>query len=234
MKLLIIIIISVFIFWGCTTIYIPSTLNVPLHTQKGQTIINTGASTNSFIFNGSHSITDEYAIAGSVNVSYGNMFEFTDIADLFYAGELSLGLSGSYNHWNSEVAFGKYKRLSSRNILELYGGLGYGNAKSSENNKNQYGNIFFQTNIGFRRRHLEFGGAFRLSGIYMDYRFIDDYRNVKNMGIPAFCFQYGLMLRTGGESLKFWFSPSMNLGYAFTGQKYSELGAGFEDKNFIR
>lgn len=224
MKALIIIVTIAFLC-SCSSIYIPQTPNIPLHKEKGETNLNAGLNTNSFAFNGSHSITDKYAIMGGVNISYGNISDFNDLGDLLHSGgELTIFDGGIFKHYNSVIGLGRYKSFSEHGIFELYGGGGYGKASTSDKNYiNNYGYVYLQSNIGIRKSHFELGGMIKLNGAYMDYQYPDYYDVIHEDSFPVFSLQWGGILRTGGERFKFWFSPSFNYSHAFVNSSYEDM-----------
>ncbi len=212
---------------SCSSIYIPQAPNIPLHKEKGETNLNAGLNTNSFILSGSHSITDRYAIIGGVNVSYGNVSEMSDIGDIFYSGAAFSIIPSEkpFKHSVISVGGGSFKLLNEVGVLELYGGIDLGKARGLSNNnfKNQYGNIYLQSNIGFRKPHFELGGMVKLNGAYMHYQYPDNYDIIQINDIPVFSIQWGGILRTGGEKIKFWVSPSFNYSHAFVNNNYKEM-----------
>lgn len=222
-----IIVVAISFLCSCSSIYIPQTPNIPLHKEKGETNLNAGLNTNSFVINGSHSITDKYAIIGGVNISYGNVSEMSDIGDILYSGAaFSIFPSEKpFKHSVISVGGGLFKLLNKLSVWELYGGIDLGNATGLSNNnfKNQYGNIYFQSNIGISKSHFEVGGMLKLNVAYMDYQYPDYYDIVHQDQIPVFSIQTGGILRIGGDMIKFWFSPSLNFSKAFVDSNYEDM-----------
>lgn len=233
MKALIIVVAMAFLC-SCSSIYIPQTPNIPLHKEKGETNLNAGLNTNSFVFNGSHSITDKYAIIGGVNISYGNMTDYNDLGDLLHSGgDLTIFDGGIFKHYNSDIGLGKYKSFSEHGIFELYFGGGYGKAFTFDRSYiNNYGNLYLQSNIGISKSHFEVGGMLKLNGAYMDYQYPDYYDILHQDQIPVFSIQTGGILRVGGEMIKFWFSPSLNFSNAFVDSNYEDMGLDLNNGKF--
>ncbi len=214
-------------FCSCASMYIPQTPNIPLHKEKGEVNLNIGANTNSFIFSGSYSFSDKYALMGAANVSYGNIWEqYPDLGALLSPGaEMIIPFGGIFAHYNLNMGLGMYKPFSKRRVFELYTGGEYGKAVTGRNNSyvNNYGSIYFQANIGRRTRRFEVGGMMKISGSYMHYQHPEGANMTRTDEFPVFSVQTGCVLKTGGEKFKFWFSPSINNSYAFVKGNYEDM-----------
>ncbi len=215
-------------FCSCASMYIPQTPNIPLHKEKGEVNLNIGANTNSLIFSGSYSFSDKYALMGAANVSYGNIWEqYPDLGALLSPGaEMIIPFGGIFAHYNLNMGLGKYKTFSKRGILEFYAGGEYGNAFAGayKDHINNYGSIYFQSNIGKRSTtHLEAGGMIKISGTYMHYQYPEGANMTRTDEFPVLSVQMGGVLKKGGEKLKFWFSPSVNFSHAFVKVNYEDM-----------
>jgi hypothetical protein len=239
MKFLIFSLFLAVLLSGCSSMNIPSTPNIPLHTSKGEASVSVGINTNSFVANGSYAVTEKYAVSGNFHLSYGNIFGFNDLGDVLDPGGESLMPifhGGYYDHWRIDAAFGRYIPFSRKSVFEIYGGGAYGHAQEGKYERNQYGEISAQANIGLKKERFEVGGFLKLSGGYMDYQYTDNYADDGNkhirLGLPIVSIHYGGILRVGGEKWKFWVSPSLNFSHAFTKKDKKELGLGFKSGHF--
>jgi hypothetical protein len=229
--------LSIFMSVSCTSIYIPTTPNIPLCTETEEAKISLGLNTNSAVLNGSYAVTDKYAILGAYNISYGNFSDIDDLGVLFGSGEFPIigDPTKPFKHWILDVGFGRYYQISSTGVFEVYSGVGYGISKdlwSDLQTENRYGQIYIQSNIGLKKAHFELGGVFKLSGAYFNYQYQDNNHNVMYSNIPVLSIQYGGILRVGGEKVNFWFSPSLNYCHSFIHKPNDELGVGFLDNHY--
>jgi len=221
-------------FYSCSSVYIPQTPNIPLHKEKGESTLNAGLNTNSFILNGSYALTGKYAILGGINISYGNVSDLNDFGDLLHSGgELSVFDGGMFKHYNLDIGFGRFINFSEHGSFELYAGGEYGQASTSNKSIiNNYGNIYLQSNIGFRKPHFELGGMVKINGAYMNYRYPDFYDMIQEERFPVFSVQWGGILRVGGENVKFWFSPSLNFSHALVSEGYEAMELDLNNGHF--
>lgn len=218
---------------GCSSIYIPSTPNIPLISKESETDLNIGANTNSILVNGSYAISDNLAAIGEFAVSYGNFSNISDLGDIMPSDDILFAFNGGgYNNWNTELGIGKFISLSHYSIFEFYSGLGYGNSNAYNHEKNNYGLIFLQSNIGMKRKKIEIGGSLKISGAYFNYQYERKPNLYEDIDIPICSIQLGGILRTGSDNLKFWFSPSSNGSFLLKSQDYTEIGGGFNDGKF--
>jgi len=220
---------------GCSTMYIPSAPNIPLFTEKKETNINVGLSTNSLFLSGGYAVSSKYAMIISSSLSYGNFGKYYDVGDLLYSGgEITFFYGGSFKHRNIELGFGEFYSYYEFGVLEFYGGLGYGNAiVSNKIYENNYGSIFFQVNNGLKKTNFELGGSFKLVGSYLFYYYPDElidgtYQNT-TMDFPVISCQLGGVIRFGNENFKFFISPGLNLSKGFFNADRDDLGEGFSN-----
>jgi len=185
-------IISV-ILTGCSSMYIPSSKNVPLFEKKNEVQVEVGASPNSVYMTGGYAFTNKYAFIVNGSMSFLNFSKWYDIWWSSEEERPSGFLNGpsdhsSFAHRYIEAGFGRYNLLSSpRRFLridkfEVFGGGGYGYALQSpkvailENNfyENKYWLGFVQANAGRRSKFYEFGFSLRLAFSRFNFTYIPE------------------------------------------------------------
>jgi len=185
--------------------YYPRLTSVPLIKEKGDTRIEGGVGMYSSSLQASFSqgATEKiaYQISGSIDPNIDN-------------GSNATGLY-------VQGAIGLYKNIQDKDVMELYGGFGYGcsNANSDANPGNLYGNFqsyFLQFNYGFigkNRANLETGFGLKTGLLHSNmtdenyFSRQDDY--LSNEPYPIYhlnglLFEPTGFLRLGGKNVKFW------------------------------
>lgn len=130
--------------------YAPNTVNVPLHTQKGQ--FNATAAINIAQDHSATELQSSYAFSPNL-AAMGNLY--------------LLNKNSSASASLLELGFGTFKKLNKKIVAELYTGAAlatvnnyYGTDKSSQYSKLKGNRFFIQPNIGFKSRF--FDAAFSL------------------------------------------------------------------------
>ena len=192
---------------ACSSMYIPSSKNVPLFEKKNEVQVEAGASPNSVYLTGSYAFSEKYALIVNGSMSYLNFSKRYDIfqsSDKPHAApftepsdEEKKPMSpwegknrSSFAHSYIEAGIGRYNMLSSSWLFEVFGGGGYGYAQQSpktavlEENfyENKYWMGFVQSNIGKRSRSYEFGWSLRLAFSGFNFTYIPadtDYPDLK-------------------------------------------------------
>lgn len=205
---------------SCSSMYIPSTTNIPLLEEKGEKQIELTASTNSLHLTGNYAISNNYALMINGGLSYKN---FTSYYDIFTDSEshddsprglmsFDLTYDGEFAHRYGELGLGRYDILHKKLKLEVFGGIGYGIAKDNDVGSSgielsyeaDYYLGFLQINIGSSFKKLEFGGAVRLASSFYDYTYQDYYTELtQGVKFNMFHIEPMAFLRIGGEHLKF-------------------------------
>ncbi len=196
---------------SCTSMYVPTPANIPLLENKKDFHCEIGVNTNSFALNGAYALTSKYAFILNTSASYGNFFEFYDLIDL-YSNSWPFTFGGEGNHWNSEIGFGYFKK--NKILFELYSGINYGHYYLSSSSN--YKSFFVQSNVGLKKtKHIE--TAFSGKIIISDYNYNYMYNGsiLKNEHFPVIAGQLSSVFRVGGESLKFWLTPSVYVYKSF-------------------
>jgi hypothetical protein len=169
---------------GCSSMYIPSSKNVPLFENKNEMQIEAGVSPNSVYMTGSWAFTKKYALVvnGSMSfLNFSNRYDIWRSSDELRPSEF-FNITSSFAHRYIEGGVGKYNILSdSKWKLEVFGGGGYGYALQSPKvssatisfYENRYWMGFAQGNIGRRHKILEYGASLRLacSGFNFTYKY---------------------------------------------------------------
>ena len=178
-----------FILTGC--VYYPQLADIPLIKQKGDLRIDGGITSN---------------ISANTTVSYG----ITD--------RLSLQLYGNVFHgYYFHGAVGLYKKLEPKTVFEFYTGFGYGHGDAYKDAIpgrliGNYQLYFTQFNIGridCKIANADFGLGLKtgiLHSNFMDknfYRYYSDNGPYKSYKDNSFLLEPILLLRFGGEHLKF-------------------------------
>lgn len=191
---------------SCANMFIATPLSVPLFAEKGEALIEAGASTNSFYINGAYAFSEKYAVFADGSMSYANFFPIADLGAVFSNGILDF--EGVYAHRSIGAAVGRYNLLPFSPILRLeaFGGLQYADA-DCEMVKTQQMQAFVQGNFGIKRTHIEIGLATRLTPAYCRSRYQTFDYTTQNYGVnynDYFAFHAELLacLRFGGEHVK--------------------------------
>lgn len=201
---------TTYLLIGCAGMYIPSSPNIPLLSEKKETKINLGASTNSLFINGAYAFNDNKGLIFNGNISYGNFSNHEDIIpEVCYL--YIFCVDGYGNHRNAELGYGLFNlfKKSEKYRYEIYGGLGYGRANNGEY-YNKYSTLFLQSNMGLKLDKVEMGLSGKIIGGYLNY---NDYQFGKwsTESNTMFSLEIAGVIRTGGEHLKFFFSPGFQL-----------------------
>ncbi|MCL2683477.1 MAG: hypothetical protein FWE63_08395 [Bacteroidales bacterium] len=131
--------------------YYPQVVDIPLIEKKGDLRINAGLATPASF------------LSAHGTVSYGLT---NTIATQVY-GSIDL-----YSRYNIQGAVGYFKKLKSENIIELYGGYGYGNSFDFGDEYFNNHLVFAQFNIGKTNQgklNLDYGFSLKGGHLYVDY-----------------------------------------------------------------
>jgi hypothetical protein len=222
---------------SCSSMYIPSSTNIPLLSDKGEIQGELTAGTTSLHLSGDYAFSKKYAIMVNGSISYGNFtnrYDFLtdknsyDVQSLTFKSVHHYG--GEFEHIYGEVGIGRYNVLNKILKLEVFGGIGYGIDKDKSPRGTLYDANYYlgfaQINIGKTFDKYDFGCALRIASSYFDYSFeIDPYnandndRLPKNVKFGMFHAEPMGFLRFGKERLKF----VVRLGLSFV-KPYKSLG----------
>lgn len=218
--------IIVLFMFSCSSAYIPTMSNIPLHDNKGEAQLSAGVGMTSIHASGDYAITDKLALQFNGNVSFHNFSNSFDIftndkSDRRHDGFLTLRPEfGEFSHRYGEFGIGRYNLLKSEWKLETFIGSGYGAAieKAEDNFSETPENIimeddincyyflgFIQANIGRKkgRSNFEYGLGFRIdyTNINFDYKDMSVNTNISfdNIGIEPVAF-----VRFGTAKLRFY------------------------------
>jgi hypothetical protein len=175
---------------SCASMYIPSSANIPLLESEGEKQVELTASTTSLNLSGDYAFSEKYACMFNGSVSYGN---FTNYYDIFtpkecewkidYYGILPI-YGGEFSHRYGEIGIGRYNILQNKIKLEIFGGLGYGQANDKKittfENLNYNANYylgFAQINFGKTTPKIDYGMSLRLAYSSFDFSSHDIYLN---------------------------------------------------------
>lgn len=236
-KLIFITIISsviVLSMFSCSTSYIPTMSNVPLHDKKGDGQVSAGVSTNSVHLSANYAFTDKLALQFNGNMSFRN---YSNKYDLFTSNKSSRKFKfislranfGEFAHQYWEIGGGRYNILKSNWKLEAFTGVGYGKAveKAEDNLTNpttrdtdrvedinsHYYLGYAQANFGRKTKSNKFEFGFSLRLAYSNFYFSDfeasnptPYITFNNLSAEPLFF-----LKFGTDYLKYYFKT----GYTF-------------------
>jgi hypothetical protein len=181
---------------SCSSMYIPSTTNIPLLSGKGETQCEISASTNSLHLSGDYAFSDKFAFMANGSLSYGN---FSNNYDIFTSKDHVLSfwdfhLNGEFTHRYGEIGIGRYNILQRRKRLEIFGGLGFGHANDKQDfniivvhDNLKYYQGFLQINYGKTLDHVDIGAGLRVASSHFDYTYQNEPSSenaVKDHGIP--------------------------------------------------
>lgn len=152
---------------GCTSKYIPTMVNTPMISEKGEIQGGVYTAYNAFSPRFAYGITDNIAIAGTGQFLIDGIWDTDEYYGINY-GEISLGY------------FTKFDEIFN---FDVYGGYGYGNYKwrdkiydnylESEYTYNYFNyinrNIFIQPSIGLKFKYFQINFASKI-----EYRYIND------------------------------------------------------------
>ena len=207
--------------------YIPGTPSIPLLTEKHEVGAQIGTSTNSIKASGAYAYSDKYAIMGAVSVSHGYLTSAYDLGDLLNPDNTYNG--GSFKHWSSEMAIGKYNYFPNF-IFETYTGVVYGSSETEYSRfQNSYGSFFLQANMGFKKDIFELGFGLRFSGSKFNYTYPNSADVKIEEQFPVVSVHSGGIIRVGGEKVKFWLSPGLNYSRAIINKSADELRLGYQE-----
>lgn len=213
---------------SCSSMYIPAANHVSLLDKKGEGVADLTVSTTSIRLSGSYAITDDFAITTNMDASFANYSDsydwITPTNDSseydFYFFQI---IPGEFRHRHIELGVGGINLADRRTTrLEIFGGLGYGDAWDVDqvlelNFKSNYWQLFGQFNFGLKKEHFEFGISARLAPAYLVFNYQttpapgsrDALWNEYNMYFMQF--KPGIFIRAGGKRLKFVFQGGLSL-----------------------
>lgn len=146
-------------FNSCSPEYIPTMVNTPLLSNKGevQAVIATG--TSNFDFQGAYAITDYLGVM--VNGSYAN--STSDTTDEYH------------KHFIMEGALGYYNTFGNVGRYEIYGGYGFGDLQEFDLDAlgngyvdGRFNKIFIQPSVGVATNVFDAGFSPRISFIGLE------------------------------------------------------------------
>jgi len=221
----IIILLSIYFLFSCSSMYIPPMVNIPLHENKGECQIDVGAGTNSFYFSGNYAFTDKYALQVNGNASFHNFSNYYDILtdkdrDTYSPGGLfEIDYDwGEFSHQYGEIGFGRYNILNSVWKFETFAGYGYGYGYDEfENLYNHYNLGYIQGNLGRKipKRNFEFGFACRISYSEFNFEYTNDNDERKTLIFDNISIEPNAFYRVGTETVRFYSKLGFNLMYSF-------------------
>lgn len=183
-----------FLIVSCHVLYIPTSHNIPLLSNKGEGQITLASTTGGFGGLTAFGITDNIGV----------------MANGFYLpGEEEVVINNdttkyNYNIWLAELGLGYYKQLADRGVFEIYAGGGIGKVPNDFENtiftgeKVQMNKFFIQPSIGLKSKVVYSGAAIRLSMVNMNKQ-------------SDFLIEPGVVFRLGYQKIKFY----SNLGLSF-------------------
>lgn len=206
------------IFTACNPVmYAPTAFQVPLFEEKGEVSIT--AAYHDLDHGDGHGLNLQFAAA--VDSSLAFTFTFNQFSDTNESQDKLLNdawrSSGTY--WEAGVGTFGFFHPSSKFKYELYGGIGYGNAKnvtSKDKISNSVLKPYFQPNIGISGKYLEIAVSTRFALVsFMNTtnitsdpelsRYVNDFFNAKQNTVV---FEPGFTLRGGNKNLKVQFQYS--------------------------
>ena len=208
---------------SCSSIYIPSTTNIPLLEEKGEKQVELTASTNSLHLSTNYAFSDKYALMTNGGLSYGNFSKHYDVFEtkgsrIHSGGYLQPDIGNSeFCHRYGEVGIGRYNIFQTKIKLEVFTGVGYGVAKDQLEQIHydaDYYMGFVQLNFGSTLRNINFGCALRVASSYYDYTISRDSVQIsqnynsgifENVNFSLIHIEPISFVRIGTENLKFVF-----------------------------
>ncbi len=144
--------------------YVPSAVNIPLHTNKGELQVNAWTGTSND-FQVSYAFSDKLAVMGNFMFISKDSVEYPD---------WTWDQSSYYdiNRLSFDLAVGRYTTFSTNGRFEIYSGFGYGQANFTNltrnfDEKNSLYKFFLQPNIGVTTPYFDMGMSLRMSGLYI-------------------------------------------------------------------
>ena len=214
---------------GCSSMYIPSPKPTPLFEKKGEVQIEAGTSINSPFVIAGYAFSEKYALITSGSLSYRNFMNVYERPHVEF--DIFPFPNGAFAHRAIELGIGRYNmRPLSRQKLELFTGIVYGNAKEEKDRKNNYYQCFLQANIGKRKKYFELGGSFRLGFSLFDYKspkidYSDDFRRdyILHKTFEVAHAETLFFMKFGGEHLKGCFRVGGNAAIPFLSSSNREI-----------
>lgn len=200
---------------SCNVMYSPSMQNTPLLQEKKEVVANIGLND----IQGAYAVTDHIGVMmnGYYNNGASNDYNNYDYYDSWYRQERKQA--------HVEAGVGFFDKFNDNAIMEIYGGLGYGNASMNnfgrdsineipilKNSYNaDYARFFIQPAIGYSMDNFDFSFSMRiLFHKYMDansqgYSRVELYDDkLLDMDKPVYAFlEPALTLRYGFKYVKF-------------------------------
>ena len=144
---------SVLIITGCAPVYVPTAVNSPMLSNKGEVQIVVNAGTSGIDPQLSVALSDHIGIMA--NGSF--MDEKSDSSDDFH------------NHKFGELGLGYYTKIGDKGRFEVFGGFGIGNLKTKVSSNSwwgtesdvRYNKVFMQPAIGLTSKVFDFSFASR-------------------------------------------------------------------------
>ena len=206
--------------------YIPSQVNTPLLSEKGEVQAEVTMGSNSVHASASYAATDHLALTVNGSMSYYTFSRAYDIFTLENSESEALYPTreyGEFAHQYAEFGVGGYQllhRSGTKLQLEIFGGLGLGKATDTEYSTwgeswkyhSAYQLAYLQTNFGRRTDHLALGCAMRFAGSthhfnapfqYTGSEGIIEPRVESNLYFTMLHFEPIAFVKVGGERLKF-------------------------------
>lgn len=204
-----IVFIGLSVITSCSSMYIPSTVNIPLLESKGEKQVELTSSTNSLHLTGNYAFSQHYSVMFNGGLSYRN---FSDNYDIYTTINSSPGKymreTGEFAHKYFEAGIGRFNILQNEFKLEVFGGVGYGTAIDDIWNLKYDANYylgFTQINFGSTTNWIDLGGSVRLATTFYDYSYELKYGNAlpQNTKFSMFHIEPMGFIRMGGKNLKF-------------------------------
>jgi len=198
------------IITSCSSMYIPSNVNIPLLESKGEKQVELIGSTNSLHLTGNYAFSPKYSAMLNGGLSYRN---FSDNYDIYTTTNTpsstyyNIREYGEFAHKYIEGGIGRYNILQNDYQLEVFGGAGYGNAIDNFG-KDHYDADYFlgftQVNFGSSTKWLDLGGGVRLTTSFYDYTYQTNLTNniPRNINFSMFHVEPMAFVRIGGKNLK--------------------------------
>jgi hypothetical protein len=159
MKYLIILILTLCIFEGCSPAYVPNIINAPLLKTKGEfnAVASTGIS--GFDFQTAYAVTEDIGL-----MLNGNLLDRTRLIDNYKFSQQFVEAGAGFFHSGT-------KHLQS----EIYLGAGVGNAKgiidwqtNQINQRVQMMRLFVQPSLGFTSDYFDFSFSLRTHYLFLE------------------------------------------------------------------
>ncbi len=183
-----------FLFASCHVLYIPTSHNIPLLSNKGEGQITLATTTGGFGGLTAFGVTDNIGV----------------MANGFYLpGEEEVVVNNdttkyNYDIWLTELGLGYYKQLADRGVFEIYAGGGIGKVPNDFENtvftgeKVPMNKFFIQPSIGLKSKVVYSGAAIRLSMVNMNKQ-------------TDYLIEPGVVFRLGYQNIKFYSNLGLSL-----------------------